>query len=124
MGTVIGKHELPSSGTAWQFEGYLYNAGNVSFFVNETPPGRGPSLHKHPYQEIFVLLDGRLTVTVGDATIEASGGQIVIVPPDTPHRFVNSGSEVARHVDIHASARMITTWLEEEQGLVQVIPKL
>ncbi len=116
MATVIDKYKLPSSGTAWQFEGYLHNAANVSFFVNETPPGRGPSLHKHPYEEIFVVLHGGLALTVGDSTVEASSGQIAIVPPNTPHRFINSGSEVARHVDIHASARMITTWLEEEPG--------
>ncbi len=113
MVAVIDKHELPSSGTAWQFEGYLYNQAPVSFFISETPPGRGPSLHKHPYEEIFVVLDGMLTCTVGDSTIEACSGQIVIVPPDTPHRFVNSGTQVARHVDIHASPHMITTWLEE-----------
>ncbi len=112
MIAVIDKSDLPSSGTAWQFEGYLHNATNVSFFINETPPARGPSLHKHPYEELFVVLDGRLTITVGNTTVEVSGGQIVIVPPDTPHKFINSASEVARHVDIHASARMITTWLE------------
>ncbi len=113
---VIDKHELPSSGTAWQFEGYLHNAVNVSFFISETPPGRGPSLHKHPYEEIFVVLDGRLACTIGDTVVEASAGQIVIVPRDTPHKFTNPASQVARHVDIHASARMVTTWLDEEPG--------
>lgn len=113
MEMVVNKQELPGSETSRQFEGYLYYEGNVSFFISETPPMRGPSLHKHPYQEIFVVLDGQLTCTVGDAAIEAAAGQIVIVPADTPHKFINSGSTVARHVDIHASAKMITTWLDE-----------
>ena len=59
-----------------------------------------------------MLLDGQLTVTVGQDTVEGSAGQIVIVPPNTPHKFTNSGAAVARHVDIHASPRMETQWLE------------
>jgi hypothetical protein len=37
----------------------------------------------------------------------------MIVQADVPHKFVNSGTEAARHVDIHVSTRMITTWLED-----------
>jgi mannose-6-phosphate isomerase-like protein (cupin superfamily) len=50
---------------------------------------------------------------VGDATIEATGGQIVIAPAGAPHKFVNSGTRRSRHIDIHTSRRMITDWLED-----------
>jgi mannose-6-phosphate isomerase-like protein (cupin superfamily) len=73
--------------------------------------GRGPDLH--PYDEVFVVQDGELTFTVGDATIEATGGQIVIAPAGAPHKFVNSGTRRSRHIDIHTSRRMITDWLED-----------
>lgn len=113
MATVINTLDLPGSATARQFEGYLYDQTNVSFFVTETPPEKGPSLHLHPYIEVFIVLDGQLTITAGDATIEAAAGQIVIVPAETPHKYRNTGTTVARHVDIHTSGQMITTWLEE-----------
>ncbi|MGH2408908.1 MAG: cupin domain-containing protein [Chloroflexota bacterium] len=45
--------------------------------------------------------------------MEVSGGQIVIVPPDTPHRFVNAGESPLRLIAIRPSGRMITEWLEE-----------
>lgn len=109
---ILNTTELPGS-TARQFEGYHYGDVHVSFFVSETPPGRGPSLHKHPYAEVFVVHAGRLTFVVGDETIEASAGQIVIVPADVPHKFTNTGSTVAQHTDIHTSGQMETTWLEE-----------
>ena len=31
----------------------------------------------------------------------------------SPHKFVNSGTRRARHIDIHTSRRMITDWLED-----------
>jgi mannose-6-phosphate isomerase-like protein (cupin superfamily) len=61
-----------------------------------------------------VVQEGELTFTVGDATIEATGGQILVVPAGVPHRFVNSGAGRARHIDIHTNRRMITEWLEED----------
>lgn len=111
MMRLINTTELPGS-TSRQFEGYHYGDVQVSFFVSETPPGRGPSLHKHPYAEVFVVHTGRLTFVVGDATIEATAGQIVVVPADTPHKFTNTSSEVVEHTDIYASGQMETTWLE------------
>lgn len=113
MAYVVNKNDLPGNNTSRQFEGYLHGAANVSFFLNDTPPGRGPVLHKHPYEEVFIVQEGKLTFTVGDATIETSGEQIVIVPPGVPHKFINSGSEVARHIDIHLNESMVTEWLED-----------
>jgi quercetin dioxygenase-like cupin family protein len=110
---VIDRDELPHSGSAHRFEGYLYGDTNVSFFLSETPPGRGPELHTHPYAEVFVVQEGDLTFTVGDDVIEASGGQVVVVPAGVPHKFVNSGAGRTRHIDIHTSRRMTTEWLAE-----------
>ena len=110
MAHVIEKDELPHSETAHRFEGYLHGA-DVSFFLIDAPPGGGPGLHTHPYEEVFVIQDGEVTFTVGEATVEAKAGQILIVPAGLPHKYVNSGR--ARHIDIHASGRMSTEWLEE-----------
>jgi len=60
-----------------------------------------------------VVQEGELTFTVGDETIEATGGRIVIVPSGALHKFVNSGTGRAKHIDIHTSRRMIIDWLED-----------
>ena len=111
MTIVIDKLDLPSSEIGWEFQGAQYADTNVSFLIIDAPPGSGPALHSHPYEEIFIVQEGQATLTVGDATIEAIGGQIVIVPAGVPHKFVNSGSGPLRQLDIHASRSMITTWL-------------
>jgi mannose-6-phosphate isomerase-like protein (cupin superfamily) len=111
MSYVLDNTELPGSITK-KFEGYLYGGVNVSFFLSETAPGKGPALHTHPYAEVFIVQDGTLTFVVGDETVEVTGGHIVIAPANVPHKFTNTGASVTRHIDIHTSAQMVTSWLE------------
>jgi mannose-6-phosphate isomerase-like protein (cupin superfamily) len=94
-----------------EVQGNNHNAA-VSVIVVDVPPGSGPTLHRHPYEEVFVIQDGTVTFTAGDETIEANGGQVVVVPGGVPHKFVNTGEGRLRQVDIHASDRFITEWLE------------
>jgi len=103
---IIDKEDLPYGKIAHKFEGHLYGDVGVSFFLVDSPPGGGAVLHTHPYEEIFVTLEGEATFTVGDATIEVSAGQIVVAPAGVPHKFVNSGSGPLRQVDIHPSGRI------------------
>jgi mannose-6-phosphate isomerase-like protein (cupin superfamily) len=112
MVRVIEMGDLPLDGTSREFEGYLHGGAGVSLILVEARPGGGPRLHRHPYEEVFVVQEGRATFTVGDDTVEASGGHILVVPAGVPHRFVNSGDGPLRQVDIHASDRFVTEWLE------------
>jgi mannose-6-phosphate isomerase-like protein (cupin superfamily) len=74
--------------------------------------GGGPRLHRHPYEEVFVVQEGSATFTAGDDVIDARGGQVVVVPAGVAHKFVNSGAGRLRQVDIHASDHFVTEWLE------------
>jgi quercetin dioxygenase-like cupin family protein len=112
---VINKGELPYGKIVHWFEGYRYGDVNVSFFLVDSPPGGGPVLHTHPYEEIFVTLEGEATFTVGDATIEVSAGQIVVAPAGVPHKFVNSGSGPLRQVDIHTNGRIRQVNIPEDE---------
>jgi mannose-6-phosphate isomerase-like protein (cupin superfamily) len=50
--------------------------------------------------------------TVGENTIEATAGEIIVVPAGTPHKFISSGPGRLRQISIHPVARMATEWLE------------
>jgi quercetin dioxygenase-like cupin family protein len=103
---------LPGSERARRFEGKDHGA-NVSFFLSTHAPGEGPRLHRHPYEETFILLDGRATFTIGDETLEPAPGHVLIVPANTPHKFVNSGDSRLQQVSIHSAPEMSQEWLEE-----------
>jgi mannose-6-phosphate isomerase-like protein (cupin superfamily) len=70
MAQVVSNDELPNNGSVYTFEGYQYGDVDVSFFVSDTAPGKGPDLHKHRYDEVFVVQEGELTFTVGEDTLK------------------------------------------------------
>ena len=94
-----------------EFTGEELGAG-VSIILVDAAPGRGPSLHRHRYEEVFVVQEGQVTFTVGDEERTAHAGDIVVVPPNTPHGFRNTGEGRLRQVAIHVSPRFVTEWLD------------
>jgi quercetin dioxygenase-like cupin family protein len=51
-------------------------------------PGRMAPLHvHHREEETFLVTRGRLTFQIGDQTIDAGPGDLVVGPRDIPHRF-------------------------------------
>jgi quercetin dioxygenase-like cupin family protein len=83
---------------AGEFQGRILGA-SVSVIVVDAPPGGGPRLHRHPYEEVFVVQEGSATFTAGEDVIEARGGQVIVVPAGVAHKFVNSGAGRLRQVD-------------------------
>jgi mannose-6-phosphate isomerase-like protein (cupin superfamily) len=70
-------------------------------------------LHKHPYKEIFIIQQGVSTFVSSSITLEAHTGQIIIVPADTPHMFMNLSNSRLKQIDIHVNKQFITDWLED-----------
>jgi quercetin dioxygenase-like cupin family protein len=112
MSRPLSVADLPGSERASRFEGRDHGA-TVSFFLGRFPPGTGPRLHRHPYEETFIIEEGSATFTVDGETVEAQAGQIVVVPAGAAHCFVSSGDGALRQLSIHPSDHMVQEWLEE-----------
>jgi quercetin dioxygenase-like cupin family protein len=106
--SFISLEELPFVGMSHEFVGETQGAPFSAYIVNARP-GQGPPLHTHPYVEVAFTLKGCATITVGDEEREVQAGGIVLIPANTPHRFVNSGNAVLRQIDVHASPTFIQT---------------
>ena len=104
--------ERPGTPWAGRFEGGAFGSDvTVLFHVSEA--GGGAKLHVHPYDEVFIVREGRVRYTVGDETIDAEAGDIVIGPANVPHKFVNLGPGRLETTDIHLSDRWIQTNLDD-----------
>ena len=113
MHKVIDPSDWAQEPGKWRGEVQLgAHGGNLCLIFNLMEPGEGPRLHRHPYAETFVIREGRAIFTVGDETVEASAGQIVVVPAGVAHSFVNPGPGILDTLDIHESGSFVTEWLE------------
>jgi mannose-6-phosphate isomerase-like protein (cupin superfamily) len=95
---------------AVEFEGSDHGAG-LSFFIGDLEPGRGPPMHRHPYAETCILRSGRAAMTIDGQEVIAGPGDIVVIGPGTPHRFIAIGEERLVAVCIHASERFVIEWV-------------
>jgi quercetin dioxygenase-like cupin family protein len=92
------------------FEGEVYGS-DVSLFLGELLPGKGPGLHRHPYSETCLVQAGQAAMTVDGEEVVASAGDILVIGPETPHAFTAVGDDPLRMVCIHASKRFVIDWL-------------
>jgi mannose-6-phosphate isomerase-like protein (cupin superfamily) len=95
------------------FEGHEFGSAVSIIFEKTDKAGTGPRLHQHPYSETFVIRTGRALFTVGDQRLVGVGGQVLVVPAFTPHKFSVLGGGLYEAIHIHANDRFVTEWLED-----------
>lgn len=56
------------------------------------PNTKGPGAHSHPEDDVFFVLEGRMSILVGETWTHAEPGAFVLVPGGVVHDFENRGS--------------------------------
>ena len=110
---LLMQDQLPLSRIARELVGAEHDLEITLLFV-EAEPGRGPSLHRHPYAEVFIVQEGQATFTVDGEQLEVRAGDILVAHAGEPHSFVSSGTGPLRQIDIHLSPTFSTEWLQED----------
>jgi mannose-6-phosphate isomerase-like protein (cupin superfamily) len=111
--SVVNRESLPFFGVAHEFVGKEHGVVTSVLFVT-APPSRRIRLHRHDYDEIIIVQDGRARCTVGDKEHVVGAGDIISIPAGTPHSFISIGDVPLRQIDIHANPQFVTDWLEDE----------
>jgi quercetin dioxygenase-like cupin family protein len=89
------------------FEGH--DETPVSVYVTEFERGDGTPLHLHPYPELFLVEKNVALFTAGDEELTVTAGHFVLVPAETPHRYVGASDEPVRVISVHASPQVEQT---------------
>ena len=114
---VLRRSQWGSHDELWRgvLEGKTFGTGVTVLFYATDEIGDGPRWHVHPYDELFIVRQGRALFTVGDQKIEAETGDILLGPADVPHKYHNIGPGRLETTDIHVSDRWIQTNLEDPE---------
>jgi quercetin dioxygenase-like cupin family protein len=103
----VKQNELPFVGSSHQFVGADNGDVNVSVFLLSAKPGAGPGPHRHPYDEIQFVREGRGMWTVNGKTFEGGAGDIFVIKAGEIHSFKAIGDSPLVQVDLHLSPRFI-----------------
>ena len=81
-------------------------------------PGGGPPLHRHRHEdETFYVLEGELTVELGERRFVAGCNSTVFAPRDVPHRFTNATGKRVRVLVLAAPAGVEAFFAEFSEPL-------
>jgi mannose-6-phosphate isomerase-like protein (cupin superfamily) len=79
-----------------------------SFFLSEStiePGFPGPPLHHHErLHDMFYILDGVLTMRLGEDTLQVEPGTFICVPPGVKHTFSNPSERPVRFLNFNTPA--------------------
>jgi mannose-6-phosphate isomerase-like protein (cupin superfamily) len=99
------------------------SGSTFEFAEGTTDPREGPPEHIHlDMDEAFYVLSGVYRFKVGDQLQEAGPGWFIFVPKGVPHAFMNSGMNVAKHVEVHSRPELESYFREISEALKQMPP--
>lgn len=99
--------DLPFKGMSYNFVGADNGDVGVSSYIVHAPPGRGPVLHRHPYDKVAFIQQGRALWQVNGEEFETGPGDILVVKAGELHKFRSIGDETLVQIDFHVSPRFI-----------------
>ena len=108
----VRQQDLPFVGSSHQFVGADQGGVDISVFLLSAAPGRGPGPHRHPYDEVQFVREGRGRWTVNGSVFEAGAGDILVIKAGEVHSFTNIGDTPLVQLDVHLSPRFIQENLE------------
>ena len=103
----VRQQDLRYRGSSHHFVGAEQGDVNVSVFLFRGLPGAGPGPHRHPYDEVQFILEGRGLWNVNGEEFEAGGGDILVIKAGEVHSFTVVGDARLVAVDVHLSPRFI-----------------
>jgi quercetin dioxygenase-like cupin family protein len=76
----------------------------------ELEPGGAVGTHTDSAEEVVLVLEGTVRITLGDEQGILSTGEFALVPAMVPHSVRNDGTGRARGIGFFASAHVISTF--------------
>jgi quercetin dioxygenase-like cupin family protein len=67
------------------WHGRYWRSAEMSFAHYDVDAGSSIHEHHHPHEEVWVVIEGELEVTIGGETRKAGPGCVAVVPPDVHH---------------------------------------
>ena len=82
-----------------------FRGDDVICVMNWLEPGMQVRPHSHPFEQLVLIIQGRVRFHLGDESVEAGPGSMMRIPPNVIHYAEPLGDEVALNLDVFAPIR-------------------
>jgi quercetin dioxygenase-like cupin family protein len=82
----------------WVIDEHLDDAPTFAMRIIEVQPGSATPYHTHWQEHGNYILEGIGYVRYGEEVHRVKAGDVVFVPPDAQHQYVNDGDGVLRFI--------------------------
>ncbi len=109
--SIVHMDDYPSYEIA---EGLFFRpvfAQNMSLNFVTFPPDSGFPSHVHPEEQISIVREGEMEITIGDTARQVTPGDVIVFPPNVPH--------AGRTQDL--SCRLIDIFSPPRHGMREVV---
>jgi mannose-6-phosphate isomerase-like protein (cupin superfamily) len=82
----------------------------TEFFYGPAQRGAQPHVHHH-HADAFLVVEGEISMTIGDGSLRAPAETLVVLPPDVVHGFDNDGEQNMVAYNFHMPASGFADYL-------------
>jgi quercetin dioxygenase-like cupin family protein len=92
-----------------------FRGEQVLLVMNWLEPGMEVKPHSHPFEQLLLILEGRMRLTIEDEVHEIEAGGMIRIPPDAMHCGEPIGEKTVVNLDIFSPIRADYRHLVEYQ---------
>lgn len=82
-----------------------FRGEDVLLVMNWLQPGMQVRPHRHPFEQLSCVVQGRMRFVVDGDVIEADTGSVIRIPPDVEHYGEPIGNETVLNLDVFSPVR-------------------
>lgn len=90
-----------------------HTATDLALGVSVIPAGEQTPRHSHRAEEIAIILSGVGSIEIGDDSYPVKAGDVVLNPPDVPHRTISESGEPLAVLWIYSQPDSALRWLHD-----------
>ena len=105
MAEVIRWEQIKATTFNERGERQIFTGRNTMLVKNTVHPGFPPFLHQHQHEQILTIFEGECDVTVGEEIFRMGPGDMIYIPPSTPHDIKVVGDKPVINYDIFSPIR-------------------
>ena len=83
----------------------VFSGKNCMMVLNELMPEAKPALHQHPHEQLAYIVEGTCRFVIGNEVVNMTAGDLILIPPNTPHSLEVTGDKAVLNLDVFAPVR-------------------